>query len=817
MRESEHDVQIDDKLLELVSGNARSAASRKGLYITFGVIVIVLVLFAYVSRSVGIETRKLESEAQAAMTQSVSRQVERRLLTFADRLEQLPQERNEGLLCADAADLFDHYVEFAELSLVSAEGLVLQTCVTPHALDSSPHALAQFVRTGTLETLERAHRLKTSVFSSPYTRSKNGVLFSNLVMPMGDGGFYVARISITSMLRHITENLSSRYKFSLLVEGKELSAVSDVSSAAQTEDMTPSDNIRITSPLTPLPESVRLLTVNTRMDSVYGYTKLVLGIMLFGGLLILSMLGVLIYQYRQLKTEEALRARVIVQQAMSQSILDGIMVTDRLGKILYTNRAFNTLFRDEAGDVLGMTPPYAFARREKSIFNFENYLQKDGKGEKDEKGDMGDIVRAEFTALRHDGTNFICAAEILPLKALYPGQGQPGWLVTLRDITQQKKSRQALAIAHERTIRVLESMDSAVSVAAVNSEGICELLYANARYIEVFGHSAAAHERLMQLVKNQGPVAQSGTVYDEVTRRWFFIGERSLPWMGGRQAELLTIQDVTVKKEHEELLEQQMKNAEQVSRLMTMGELASSLAHELNQPLAAVQNYASATLTMLKAGKLTAAGVETGLNKIINQTQRAAQIIRRIRGFAKRGDVARVQTRVSRIVDETLELALMQAKKYAMTIEVDVHDGDEVLVCDPVLIEQVLINLLKNAMEASLSGNSRTVYFTVRREKKTICFYVADHGCGIDAESAKRVFDPFFSTKPTGMGIGLNICRSIVENHHGRLTFEPNAGGGTIFKLSLSAAAPAEGDSTQQSGQASSSQTTSIQTNKPST
>ena len=287
--------------------------------------------------------------------------------------------------------------------------------------------------------------------------------------------------------------------------------------------------------------------------------------------------------------------------------------------------------------------------------------------------------------------------------------------------------------------------------------------------------------------------------------------------MGGRQAELLTIQDVTVKKEHEELLEQQMKNAEQVSRLMTMGELASSLAHELNQPLAAVQNYASATLTMLKAGKLTAAGVETGLNKIINQTQRAAQIIRRIRGFAKRGDVARVQTRVSRIVDETLELALMQAKKYAMTIEVDVHDGDEVLVCDPVLIEQVLINLLKNAMEASLSGNSRTVYFTVRREKKTICFYVADHGRGIDAESAKRVFDPFFSTKPTGMGIGLNICRSIVENHHGRLTFEPNAGGGTIFKLSLSAAAPAEGDSTQQSGQASSSQTTSTQTNKPST
>ena len=127
----------------------------------------------------------------------------------------------------------------------------------------------------------------------------------------------------------------------------------------------------------------------------------------------------------------------------------------------------------------------------------------------------------------------------------------------------------------------------------------------------------------------------------------------------------------------------------------------------------------------------------------------------------------------------------MQAKQFGMTIEQDIRDADQELDCDPVLIEQVLINLLKNAMEASLATDSRTVRLRVRREGRTICFYVEDHGCGISAETAKRIFDPFFSTKSTGMGIGLNICRSIVENHHGRLVFEPNAGGGTIFKLAL--------------------------------
>ena len=281
--------------------------------------------------------------------------------------------------------------------MITREGLVLQTCLTPSALDTVKRDIAQFIpTTQTNLAIDQAKRLSSIVFSLPYARSKNGILYSDLIYPVNQDRLYVARISITSMLRQFTgTTLDYRYKISLLVDGKEISAASAEEQEPQSAlNAAPSDNIRATSPLTPLPESVRLLTVNTHMDSAYGYTKLVRSIVLFGCLLLLSTMGVLVYQYRQLKIEEELRARIIVQQAMSQSILDGLFVTDRLGKILYTNRAFNDLFKDESGEMLGMTPPYAFCPQDKSIFDFKRHLQENA---------AGDIVRAEFTASRKDG------------------------------------------------------------------------------------------------------------------------------------------------------------------------------------------------------------------------------------------------------------------------------------------------------------------------------------------------------------------------------------------------------------------------------
>ena len=176
----------------------------------------------------------------------------------------------------------------------------------------------------------------------------------------------------------------------------------------------------------------------------------------------------------------------------------------------------------------------------------------------------------------------------------------------------------------------------------------------------------------------------------------------------------------------------QAKAAESASHLITMGEMASSLAHELNQPLAAVQNYASATLTMMKKG-LSEARVVEALNKIINQTQRAAYIIRRIRSFAKAkgGEANITAASVEKIVSGAMELALLQAQHFGMKINVRIEKPEHEIVCDVVMIEQVLLNLLKNAMEASQTTDSDSVDLSVTCTEKHTIFEVADHGCGM--------------------------------------------------------------------------------------
>ena len=268
-----------------------------------------------------------------------------------------------------------------------------------------------------------------------------------------------------------------------------------------------------------------------------------------------------------------------------------------------------------------------------------------------------------------------------------------------------------------------------------------------------------------------------------------------LPWPGKGLSEMLAVTDITERKEVEHRMQMQTKAAERASNLITMGEMASSLAHEINQPLAAVQNYAAAALTMIQKGRMDENRAAEALNKIVNQTQRAAYIIRRIRSFAKskEGEANITATPVGKLVAAAMELALMQAKLMGMTIEVRVDNADHVLVCDAVMIEQVLINLLKNGMEASLETASRSVSLTVTTDEAQTVFEVADHGCGLPG-TADKVFSPFFSTKATGMGIGLNICRSVVESHRGRMQFLPNEGGGTLVRVVLPNSGFAEPD-----------------------
>lgn len=257
---------------------------------------------------------------------------------------------------------------------------------------------------------------------------------------------------------------------------------------------------------------------------------------------------------------------------------------------------------------------------------------------------------------------------------------------------------------------------------------------------------------------------------------------RHLGWM-------TSITDITLRKATEEAARRHQEKLQFTARVMTLGEMASSLAHELNQPLTAITNYSEGLLARLRVGEPPKDAVLDALERTSAQARRAGAIIRRIREFVKRSEPRRQPVPARRVVDDAVGFAELDASKRGIAIVTDVAHDLPPLDADPILIEQVLLNLLKNAIDAMEHAAVRRIDVQVRRlgGEPMAEFRIVDRGSGIDMERLDEVFQPFFSTKPEGMGMGLNICRSIVEFHRGRLAVEPNPepAGGTIFRFTL--------------------------------
>jgi len=254
-------------------------------------------------------------------------------------------------------------------------------------------------------------------------------------------------------------------------------------------------------------------------------------------------------------------------------------------------------------------------------------------------------------------------------------------------------------------------------------------------------------------------------------------------WMG-------SVLDVTANKRAEEMARQQQERLQFTSRLVTMGEMASTLAHELNQPLSAIASYNAGCLNKLEAGEFTRDEMIQVSRKLGQQAQRAGQIIRRTYEFVRRSEPNLMRCNINDVVDDALGFIETDARKREVPIEKEFADGLGDVMADRVMVEQVLLNLIRNAIDAmqDTPPPHRSVVVATHAMKDGIAVSVADHGVGIAADVAASLFAPFFTTKAEGMGMGLNICRSIVELHEGRLWFEPRPGGGTVFTFSLPAA-----------------------------
>ena len=494
---------------------------------------------------------------------------------------------------------------------------------------------------------------------------------------------------------------------------------------------------------------------------------------------------------RRVQAQQALMSETNFRRAMENSMLTGMRAMDLQGRITYVNAAFCQMTGWSESDLVGRTAPFPYWP-EADRDHLASRLEDEIKG----KTSPGGIqVRVQ----RRDNTLFDARLYVSPL---IDAMGtQTGWMTSMTDITEPNRVREQLTQSHQRFTTVLEALDASISVAPLGSD---ELLFANKLYRQWFGTQADGH---LQLVAEAGvppsptndesqdsvdsfaglPLtalpdseSESAEIFITALGQWLEVRTRYLSWVDGRLAQMVIATDITSRRLAEEQAATQAERAQTASRLITMGEMASSVAHELTQPLTAINNYCNGMVSRIKAHQISEEDLLGALEKTAKQAHRAGQIIQRIRSFVKRSEPNRTNSEVSLMVAEAVELAEIELRRFNVRLNHYVAARLPVLLVDPILIEQVLVNLLRNAAEsidmALRQTSQRIVELRVvpRRidDKPVVEFSVQDTGKGIAPEVMARLYEAFYSTKADGMGIGLSLCRSIVESHMGRMTAE---------------------------------------------
>ncbi|MDE2413224.1 MAG: PAS domain S-box protein [Comamonadaceae bacterium] len=259
-------------------------------------------------------------------------------------------------------------------------------------------------------------------------------------------------------------------------------------------------------------------------------------------------------------------------------------------------------------------------------------------------------------------------------------------------------------------------------------------------------------------------------------------------WMG-------SFLDVSAQRRMEELSRASQERLQATARLATVGEMASLLSHELNQPLAAISSYATGSLNLLAVPDGAAqdlADLRVGVQRIAQQAERAGRIIKSVHDFVRRRDQSREPITAQQLFDAVLPLIRLQAHKLGVRVQLDIRPGLPPVLCDATMVEQVLLNLARNAMQSMDDPqiHPRILELRVRRAasnaaKGWLEFSVADMGLGIAPEVAERLFTPFYTTRAEGMGLGLSLCRTVVEQHGGFLGHAARAPRGTVFTFTL--------------------------------
>ena len=802
----------------------RQSPARQDRFATLGPLVSVLLFLAAIILAFWYLRNEEFDRAQESVkrdTEIAQQQIRLRLIENQEQLVRIAREVStlaieQNDFSAQAATFTGERPEITNLLWITSAGArrisySATTFLTEigEGADRNSASLPQDSRNvEPAAAFDAARSQRQPVYSKPFTDVYGHWVFQ-VYVPLIDrsafAGALVAEYSVETLMRYaVPPEVSSRHPVSVLnaADRTLFSTVTGMPGSAMKRPSIVHDV-----PLAPAGNGLVLRGQGYRNSIGLISNTLFWMVAALSVLTVWMLLGTWRHMKRRLQMQNALVTETNFRRAMENSMLTGMRAMDMEGRITYVNPAFCAMTGFSEVDLIGRRPPFPHwppDRFEENKRLFQQELQG--------RSPAGGI---EVKVMRKDGALFDSRMYVSPL--IDPKGMQTGWMTSMTNITEAKRIRDQLSASHERFTTVLEGLDAAVSVLSVQQG---ELLFANRSYRLWFGADSQGHAQLAGGGPGQPFLAElddsvddlgglptqelteaatdSREVLIESLQKWFEVRTRYLQWTDGRLAQMLIATDITARRNAEALSASQADRAQVTSRLVTMGEMASSVAHELNQPLTAITNYCNGMVSRVKNDAIQKDDLIAALEKTSRQAQRAGQIIHRIRAFVKRSEPVRQAAQAQVIIDDAVELAGIELRRRNVSIHTYVAQRLPMLMVDPILIEQVLLNLLKNAAEAidgaRLPPARRNIELRVvprhtSEEGGVIEFSVTDMGPGLKDEVISRMYEAFFSTKVDGLGIGLSLCRSIIESHRGRITahnlYNGNVAVGCLFSFTL--------------------------------
>ena len=804
----------------------KQSPARQDRFATLGPLLSVLLfLAAIISAFWYLRNEEIERETESVKrdTELTQQQIGLRLIQNQETLNRMARdliaarETDSRAFGAQAAAFTRERPEITHLSWVDAHRTPLashwaQVYNVTAAGGAPTPALPKDGQASEPEsTFVAARQTRTPAYSRAFADSAGTPVFQ-LHIPLIERGAFsgtlIAEYSVEALVRHfVPADVAQRHVISVLDERQAVlsSTVTPLPGHQGVRAPIVSD-----APLTPALNGLLLRGQGWRTSIGLISNTLFWMVVALSVLTVWMLLGTWRHVRRRAQIQGALVQETNFRRAMENSMPTGMRAMDLEGRISYVNAAFCQMTGFATAELVGRLPPYPYWPPDRVEEN-SRLLQQELQG----RSPSGGI---EVRVMRKDSTQFDARMYVSPL--IDPKGQQTGWMTSMTNITEAKRIRDQLSASHERFTTVLEGLDASVSVLSVQQG---ELLFVNRSYRLWFGADAKGHQLLaggvagapFRTERDDEVDPLSGLPTEELTeagihpreafvdalQKWFDVRSRYLQWTDGRLAQMIIATDITARLRAEEQAAAQAEKAQVTSRLVTMGEMASSVAHELNQPLTAITNYCNGMVSRVVADSINRDDLVAALQKTARQAERAGLIIRRIRAFVKRSEPQRQPAQARQIIDDAVELAGIEVRRRNVAIHTYVAQRLPLIMVDPILIEQVVLNLLKNAAEAIDTAQLptprrhielRVVPRHMPDEGGVIEFSVTDMGPGMKDEVIARLYEAFFSTKAEGLGIGLSLCRSIVESHRGRMRAQNLYNGAAVVGCRFSFTLPVE-------------------------